>query len=492
VLIAIYLIIQGIIFLWLFISTTRRARFLYWAAFLIPLNSVSLEWLSLWTWAKLVFLIGAIGWVLHAHRWVLRGRGRAPRRADLRVGVFGLGHFRLFLAYSLLLTIGWMFYDYAVGLRFSSAESLGWGVAQSTMRYPVQLFSFFTQWGLVLIGIWFTKAPGDLAAAIRGFVHGNLVNAVTGLYQIGAISLGLPWLRGHWILRTPAFNPSVTAEAGAFLGGMTIPRLSGLGGEPKHAGANFVVALFLLLIISTFQRREHFGIKNVSLVTAVLFLALILTFSLGSWVAFSVAVSYIVLASLFSRRIQIVRSLLVLTVIGVLLLVVVGTDLLSVARDHYVRPRLSEKTVSKYTDSKVLALFGENPLSLVIGRGAGGGDFLLLDSISAGGHPVSSAYTFTRFLPEAGVVGLLMVLLLAVRWSRFLFKTHLLAHGHFILGGFIVAMASHVVFLYGFLLLCGGIVARGNAAGFSHARSAPLLRDEIPRCRVSTKNENRL
>jgi len=462
---AIYLFIQGCILVLLFSIAGKRARFLYWAAFLIPLQSVSFEWLTLFTWAKLIFPISIIIFLLHPFY-----RSNEPS--------FIPGKYLLvcFLLYVGVLTFGWMVYDYTCGFRYEFARTMGAGIAQSTFRYPIQLAHFFFIWGLLLTGIWFGHNSDDVVATIRGYIAGNLFNVITGLYQVAAYYLSLPWFRGGWIMRAPQYNPDVFQTYIVQLGGIVVPRLSGLGGEPKYAGINFVLALFLVLCWQSFlqglPRMKHWRRD-----TLLLILGIFMTFSVGAWFAIILCFTYLFFASITTGRVKSFGVLGFGIVFISISLLLIGEATLTNLFEIYISPKINLEEgrggLASYLDTSLMYFFLENPFGLLVGNGAGGAEYALqsVDSwFLRGRFSVAPAYTLTRLIGDVGIVGILMLIALFMKWERFLFKHKFTAYGHIVTGGFLLIMFGHYTGLYGILLVIGAII---GATGHEIRKTQP-------------------
>jgi len=443
---AIYFILLGFIFIGLIIVCKKESRFLFWAAFLIPLNSVVFEWHVLFTFAKLIFIIAIINRLLHHG-----SSGQTGNSKESNISLYGwlIG----FLFFGTILTLGWMILD--PGSLLDS---------RAIARYAVQLSGFITLWGLAFVGLWFVKTSADLRAAINGFISGNLLNAFTGFYQIIALRFHLPWLKGFWIVRQADYlNPEIAREQWSYMVSGALPRLSGLGGEPKHAAANLIVALILLLSLYIFDKG--FRISHIKIKISVLLLALALTFSVGSWVSFVVTLAYLAIQGLLARKAEAIKVMILVIAIGTGLGLFAGQRFIGDVRNKYVGYKLSSQSLEKYGDWKIFSYLIENPASLIFGHGSGGSDSLQPKSILVGPKRkliTTPRYCLTQIVFEQGIVGLMLVLTIAIIWATALFRAGFPAFGHFVLGGFLVTLVSHMTVLYGFLFLCGCMIASIN------------------------------
>ena len=77
----------------------------------------------------------------------------------------GINIFVLYFVYIIFLTGIWWWMD-SINSYSDAGVALGWGSAQSTYRYLVQLISYIFVWGLVLTGIWFTRSFMDVERLI--------------------------------------------------------------------------------------------------------------------------------------------------------------------------------------------------------------------------------------------------------------------------------------------------------------------------------------
>ena len=84
------------------------------------------------------------------------------------------------------------------------------------------------------------------------------------------------------------------------LSGLSIPRLSGFGGEPKHAGTNLCIAL--LLVIIRFYPISIFSPNRLKFLIAVTSLGIIMTFSVSAYIGLLIITTLLFIDSTTIRK----------------------------------------------------------------------------------------------------------------------------------------------------------------------------------------------
>lgn len=438
----------------------RNDRFLYLAGFLIPLRSIVFRFYVDFVWMLLVFPLSLAAIVVHK---------KQVRWQDIE----GRRWLVLYFAYAFYLTLIRAYLDYTSRApRYLQAIAYGWGPGQSTYRYPVQFLSFMFAWGLLFTGFWFTRERRDVVALIKGYVNGNLFNALLGFYQLAAYRWYLPWPT-QLEMGAPHGQDLGSAAGRAQLRGLDMPlaihRLSGIGGEAKHAATSFVMAIVLLLCLEVLAGKDS-PIRHGKAKLFVLIMALFLTSSTGGWLSMLCVGAYFLVTSLLRGRSQIVGYVL----LGLLVLVVAaqlfgGFQTLQDMYEVRLVNRLSGglEGLSNYEpkDTAFIQYAFTHPLNMVLGHGTGGIDFWIMTSnylerwVSERSSTVTPAYLPTRLLGDIGLVGLVFLGLLGWQWSKKLEEAGLPAYRQFLIAGALALTFASQMSLPGYLLLCASMVA---------------------------------
>jgi uncharacterized membrane protein YciS (DUF1049 family) len=418
-------------------------RFLYLCAFLLPLQGLGLNVGIFLNWAKIILPIALLIRLL---------RYRNPLRIDSDSP--GMRGWLLFFTYIAAITIAHL----VLGTHNDEIRGLAtsWGAAQSEFRLPVQLVGNIASWGVLLVGIWFVRDQRDAHAAMKGFIAGNVFNALAGFYQLSCPILGLPWL-------PVSLMNDMTADTGGMYDGGSMFRLSGIASEPKHAAAGFVLAIFLLLWARSskdFRECTHqYWIK-----IPILGVALLLTLSTSGWVAMTVAFTFLVAVNRKWMAWRLPVMVIMLAIAGAIVWTedapggVVGT----IVQEHLIQ-RVADPGKYEYKEQAFWQFAFDHPEELIFGQGAGGIDFKLIPYVSSSNlkskGTISPTYLFDEVLGDFGIVGLF--LLIGTVWRT---RSMLIAGGsaevaQLIGGGSIVALFIPRYALWGFVLVTGALIA---------------------------------
>ena len=273
---SIFLGTQIFVFIFLLSKINNRSELLFWFSFLIPLISISFETIVLLYWAKVMFPIVMIVY------FVQKFFGN-----QYKISSKDFNYLSYFFIYSFSVGIFLLLNDSL--FIFDNLNTL----LQSSSRYIISFTLFVFVYGLIFIGLWFCRNLSDYSNLIKGFIYGNVLNLFLMLYQFIAFYAKIPWLKGFWIMRLPEHigNSSLSFIS---LSGLSIPRLSGFGGEPKHAGTNLCIALFLLVIIR-FYPISIFSPNRLKFLIAVTSLGIIMTFSVSAYIGLLIITTYYLL-----------------------------------------------------------------------------------------------------------------------------------------------------------------------------------------------------
>lgn len=436
----------------LYCASSNRRHFLTLAGFLIPLQGLSFHLGVLISWHKIIFPIAVLGLLLGSLRKSDKTVPKLP----------GIRPYLILVAYITTLTLGIWGLEALHGGR-SSADITGWAALQSDYRYPVQLVSYLFVWGLVLIGVSFTKDRKDFKGLAQGYVAGNVFSICVGFYQMAAKRFSLPWLdylEYSRFLTEDAVNRSlITGSDGIF----EFSRLYGLGGEPKHTAAFAILAIIVLLAqhqsAKTITRRNLFAL-------GVLFAGILATASTGGWVALAAALVYsLVIARSQSTK----RKLAYSAVVTLTLLSAISIFSFQNASDLYdsrIRSRLIDlETIGNYEPKDVafVRYISDNPQNLILGHGAGGVDFSLRDYVPTHfleyGGTITPAYFLTRLIGDLGLVGMALALACWLSCVRYFHSRRDSAGLNFLIGGAIVLLLCSNVILGPYLLLSASLVS---------------------------------
>ena len=432
-----------------FWAATNTRRFLYAAAFLIPLQGLGIRFFVSLSWYELLVPVAVLGAIV----------GRKELRAR---GLPGLKPLLLLLAYAVGLTAVMWYVDWSITGYSQRGLGLGWGTAQSTLRYPVQLLSYLFVWSMPLIGAWYARGEEDVMALINGYINGNVLNIAVGFYQVIALGFGLPWLDTMGITfqdRSLSMRTVLTRSP------FTVHRLFGLGGEPKHTAGFAVMAIGLLMVLYLFASSKRVRFANAKL--AALIAGVILTGSTAGWIALVVVLSYLAINALIAAKSRLVRLLPVLAGLTIVLAYAVSAAgfAMPALQDRFtgrVSGGLLDLIEQEPKDAAFVRFAQAEPEDLLLGSGAGGVDFRLIPYTDPGfltyGATVTPGFFISRLLGDLGVVGLVLALLVWIAWYRCMRDKNRAMSQYLVVG--ILALASSVsAALPAYLLLGGGMVA---------------------------------
>lgn len=381
----------------------RTGTVLYWFAFLLPLQGLSLSIGVLLSWTRLALPL-SLALMLVA---------RCPARTCGPPAAVG---WAALITYSTINTSLWWISDYADGYHFARARFLGWGIAQAELRYLVQWGSQISTWGLAYTAYLFTDRADDV---LDGIVHGAVANASVGFYQVAAVATGLPWFD----VSASAFLTDEFAKATMMdFGLLRLPRLHGLAGEPKHAAAQIVLALAVVLARGPAPSR-HAGTRSNLATSATLLIGLALTGSTSGLIALlGVLVAILLSKGRGWRQSDVLRHAIPLGLGLVPVFLLFGTDHLAAFLDSRLASRLEDPLYFEPKDAGLVEMALEQPVAALFGWGAGGADFRLIDFVredfvyKAGRTgTLTPAYFVTRTIADVGLLGLAILAAIYVR-----------------------------------------------------------------------------
>jgi hypothetical protein len=369
----------------------------------------------------------------------------------------------VFLFYSCVVTIIQWILDYYNGWS-RVGMLLGWGEAQTIYRYPIQLVTFVWVWGLSLVGLWYVDTEKTLNYVINGYITGNLISISVGIYQVLSSYYNLPWVSG---LNYTRFLTADLAERSMVVVkslSLSLPRLYGLGGEPKHTASFAAIALVLML--SLFLDGKTSIVPRIRLKFVIILVGMIATASSGAWIGLVVIVVYylIVSVSVNPRFVIVIAS-----VVSIVLLSIVGIIGFEAAMTIY-----DQRVISRIVDINSLMLFEpkdaafilyarDNINTLIFGHGTGGIDFRLvpytLPIFLEYKSTLTPAYLLTRMLAEIGIVGIFLFALVWFQWLKLLRQGKDNKGVYFVVAGGLTMLVVTQVALAGYLLICSSLVA---------------------------------
>lgn len=399
-----------IMLVWMSFTSTRGYLFL--CGFLIPL------WTPRLNVGVNVFLFQAVPLLTLA----LLPLGKHRPRVDLRQDPL-----RKFLIYASVVTVMWWLLEMTVLHRSHWLAALGLEAAQSQYRMPIALVSFLLQCACFYIIPLRARSQSDVIWGLKGFITSCAMSFVIGVAMFFATGVG--YVR--------------ESEAIWSIDGVSVGRIGGLSGEPRHLGSYVLVALALL--IPMVWGRSQNSLRKLSRSPLawvfVLILAMFATFSTSAWVGF------ILMVAAFGLYLRRIGAVFVFVVVSTL---VFGglwqSTFFRAAVELRITQRLyTEETqdVDKQKDYIVVAVYEENPHILPLGYGLGGFDleaarYVVMDKE----FKVHTKYVRTptpsttapRLLGELGLIGLLLLGGVALKLSRLMRAKgfHTLAAGVFI------------------------------------------------------------
>lgn len=374
----------------------RPRVFLFTVGFVIPLMTLSLTLGINIQWFRFVGPLSLVLLPFAAYRNVTALRER---------------RLWLFIGYLLVVTIGWMVLEYGFLKRYALAQSVGFGTGQTSLKMPIQLSGWLFQLSAFFIIPTRARNREDVMAGVSGFLAGCAFSIVCGL---------LLWLgTGHGAVYDHERSTSTI-----FLSSVSLPRIGGLSGEPKHLGAWLVIALaFLAAFYPTYRRtgRRLVARRYVSVFVVGLFL----TYSTSAWIGLVLTLPvHGALSALWRKRSRTMVAVFAVTV------VLAGFSQSPFFREVFER-RVSERVladgggeVRASKNSFVWAVYSQKPMLAFIGFGAGGFDLEATDHLVNNPRyylllerkvtPTPST-TGLRVLGDVGVFGLF--LLVGFVWS---------------------------------------------------------------------------
>lgn len=438
----------------------ENRRFLYVAGFLIPLQGLTFDFFVNFSWYKLIFP-AAILVVL------LRGKIKPiqiPNRPLLYFLMFYMGAVSIFFG----------IYTHFFTPLISITQGLGWGLAQTTYRYHVQFVTYLFVWGLAFVGFWFVRSRSDLVAVMKGYVGGSLLSICSGFYQIVAVAFDLPWFRS---LDYTRFLTERLTTVNVVIGDISINRLYGLGGEPKHTAGYTVIAIALLAALMLEKRSP---IKHSFLIMQILVMGVILTGSTSGWLGLLIVLTYFSLQAIRQRE---PRRVLGYLFVPVTFLLVLTATLGGASTRSFYESRMTSRlsggldsfAANEYKDGALIAYAKEYPSSMIFGHGAGGVDFRLLPYAEMRfliRGAMTPAYLLTRTLGDFGIVGVMTLLFLMVRWAVFTKEHGEKQYSNFIVAGLISLVFIPYVAFAGYLLIVSCMVASVSASIQASSKAA--------------------
>lgn len=432
-------------------SVYNKGRFLYLATFLIPLQGLSFNAGITLSWYKVLFLIAFLGYLLKSERI---NRKSFP----------GISLIILYFAYVVVLTLAQWVLDSYTGVS-KIGEILGWGSAQSAYRYPVQLLTFICIWGLMIVGVLYKITNIELSKVVNGYIDGNIFSILVGIYQMFASYFGLPAIKG--LNFTGFLTDDLLNRATISVSGFTsnIPRLYGLGGEPKHTASFAGIAVALVLshiFVSDFRYIRYIKIKIV-----ILLLGMILTASSGAWIGLLVILGYFGIVGLFKFSGRMSLALIFLYVMFVLFSNSISNDVFSSIYKQRISDRLIDLNsliIYEPKDAAFILYAQDHAQNLIFGHGTGGIDFELVrytpENFLLQGATLTPAYLITRLLGDIGICGMGLFALAWTSWFVFLRKKQDVAALHFLVAGGLALLVTTQVSLAGYLIVSSAMISR--------------------------------
>lgn len=328
-----------------------------------------------------------------------------------------------FFAYLLILSCYQQLFDPRFSFLVGVGRSIGWGPAQTDYRLVVQFVAYIVTFSLPILYFLVIRDRRDMISVAAGFIFGNVLSVGCGCYQVMAQKFGLPWIagsigqlaQGHLGLRDSVISVS--------LGGVSIPRLFGLGGEPKHTASLAVLALGIILASFIFSSPTLIGRPN-RWRTAILLIGLLLTFSTSGWLALAIMCSLFFLLASRRRPRRLMRILFVGLVFLAIGLSLGGRGVARVFQQRVVGRMDSARDVEtyEYKDGAFVSYASDHPFRTFWGLGPGAVDFFLIQRVRRDvltpKTMLTPTYTCTRLLSDAGLPGLIFISLMLISWVR--------------------------------------------------------------------------
>lgn len=395
----------AIAFLLVGLALLDTRRLLWSCAFLLPLQGLSLFIGVQLSWSRLAVLLLLFRAVLTADL------GRASRIPAAK-WVLAL------LTYAGGITAWSALGNPETRELMHAAQGLGWGMWQTELRPVVQYGALVLTLATPLAFGLMAESASNARAVLSGFVWGSVSSIAFGGYQVAARTFGLPWMNEGALGEIVQGNlgmREVLQEYEVGLGA-SIPRLFGLGGEPKHTAAFALLALTVLL---SAQATALFSSRQRAWMIALLTAGVVLTFSTSGWlILIMLMVAHLVRSTAAEQRrtASLFGVGLVALVIAAAMTVVPREFRLDIARER-IGTRLGGGVTSvkgaEYKDAALVDFAVQNPAAVLFGTGAGCIDFYLIDhvpnSLLRPDSTITPTYTVTRTLGDLGVVGVVLL-----------------------------------------------------------------------------------
>lgn len=426
-------------------ACTDTRKFLFVAAMLLPIVIPPLNVGVSVSWYKVILPVAMFGMLIR----------HGIRRESMSIPhMKGTGPLYAFLAWVGFLSVG-HFLLQTHRMQAELARGFGWGTAQTTFRLPVQMVAYLLFYGVFIVGAWYVRNTEHVSSIVNGYLTGVLINAVSGLYQVFAARTGLPWLPSS------VLEGGLQESGGQYqIGHHDIFRLSGLAGEPKHAAAGFVIALFLILAFRGSSALDSRLLKSRA-VLGLLILALLLTMSTSGWLTAVVVITYSLLMEGGRKLARLIAVTTVFAGILVGALVLLPKDTLNFLLQDRITSRVDDPGSYEYKDFAVVQLAQNAPRALLFGQGAGGVDFLLMPYVKTyqlERGTITPTYLITQTAGDAGVLGIILVLSFLFRLSPAL-RDMDPAYSRFARTGVFAALLLPRLALPGFFMIIGAFLA---------------------------------
>jgi len=400
-----YLVILAtFIFLYIFRKNTDN-RFLFSVGFLFPLQGLALDLGVRVSFSKIAFyLILLVSLIKYGSKVVL---------ANNKISKLVL----FMIVYIVFTTILFWIVSFTNPALYQSAIEAKFGVFQSIFRYPVQLILYIGYFGILLLPIWFIKNFDDAMILIDGFLSGVFISTLFGYVQIILGSRSINMLDSRF------FSYSYTA--------VVSQRLFGLSGEPKHIAS--LILFSLIVYFSSFYLDKEYRVKYFKFYlpkTIFLFVSLLLTFSASGilllLVFFLLFLFYVIRSNIFHKTnlVRILAALFVVVLVSTAFLLIFSIPKYLLIFDQRFAS-IDSVFSYEYKDAAFWTYVAQNPLAILVGRGAGGIDFELIPYVDpvyflrAG--TVTPTYFLDNMLGNFGivlVVALVMLLIILYNESK--------------------------------------------------------------------------
>lgn len=427
-----------------------RSHLVFWLGFLIPFHGLSIEYGVLITWAKLIFPIGTIYLVLS---YLIRPHTKRFLPEKLYLYSFWI--------YAIIITTVSSLVNENTNY-INNADALS--IFQSLLRVPVQFIHFVIGWGLFIIGFYIVVNKDNVFSLIKGYVYGNLINIFFMAYQLIAYYLSLPWLKGYWVMRVEEYNTSWIRMSNIMnIGGINIPRLNGLGGEPKYVGISIAIALFIVLTFFLSQGNKSI-FKHTRVYITILTIGLLLTFSVGGLLAILVGLVYLLYSGTrLMRFFKGAKNRYVFMALSVFILIfiIARSSVYTTLYNDYLKVKLNtvegKGGLASYNDFLLLNILLDSPGDFIFGQGIG---YIYTNFGTESESNNALAYVTPRLLLEVGILGIILISIYFLRLARALSLKKMYLESNIILGSFIILMTSgHYIGIYGVMFISGALAS---------------------------------